>query len=105
MWFWGSAAGWLPSNTSRACERNRIGNHPYPPMTSLRDLPSIEQLLQLSHRLINEYGRPLTLGALRSTLDEARARFKAKPEAGLPSMDVILSQAESHLTAWTASTL
>ena len=74
-------------------------------MTSLRDLPSIEQLLQLSHRLINEYGRPLTLGALRSTLDEARARFKAKPEAGLPSMDVILSQAESHLTAWTASTL
>lgn len=74
-------------------------------MTSLRDLPSIEQLLQLSHRLINEYGRPLTLDALRSTLDEARTRFKAKPEAGLPSTDVILSQAESHLTAWTASTL
>ena len=74
-------------------------------MTSLRDLPSIEQLLQLSNRLINEYGRPLTLDALRSTLDEARTRFKAKPEAGLPSTDVILSQAESHLTAWTASTL
>ena len=74
-------------------------------MTSLRDLPSIEQLLQLSNRLINEYGRPLTLDALRSTLDEARTRFKAKPEEGLPSTDVILSQAESHLTAWTASTL
>ncbi len=74
-------------------------------MTSLRDLPSIEQLLQLSNRLINEYGRPLTLDALRSTLDEARIRFKTKPEAGLPSTDVILSQAESHLTAWTASTL
>ncbi|HET6821509.1 MAG TPA: L-seryl-tRNA(Sec) selenium transferase [Anaerolineales bacterium] len=74
-------------------------------MTSLRDLPSIEQLLQLSNRLINEYGRPLTLDALRSTLDEARTRFKAKPEAGLPSTDVILSQAESHLSAWTASTL
>ena len=74
-------------------------------MTSLRDLPSIEQLLQLSNRLITEYGRPLTLDALRSTLDEARARFKAKPEAGLPSADVILSQAESHLSIWTVSTL
>ncbi|HEU4745339.1 MAG TPA: L-seryl-tRNA(Sec) selenium transferase, partial [Anaerolineales bacterium] len=74
-------------------------------MTSLRDLPSIEQLLQNSNKLIREYGRPLTLEALRVTLDEARARFKDRPEAGLPSTDVILSQAESHLAAWTASSL
>ena len=74
-------------------------------MTSLRDLPSIEQLLQLSSHLINEYGRSLTLDALRLTLEEARARFKAALEAGLPSIEDILTQAESHLMTWTASTL
>ena len=82
-------------------------------MTSLRDLPSVEQLLQRAEHLIHEYGRPLTLDALRLTLEEARARFKlvpsdvegTKPEGGLPSTDRILSQAESHLTAWTAPTL
>lgn len=74
-------------------------------MTSLRDLPSIEQLLQNSNKLIREYGRPLTLEALRLTLAEARERFKDRPEGGLPSTDVILSQAESHLVAWTASSL
>lgn len=76
-------------------------------MTSLRDLPSVEQLLHApgADRLISQYGRPLTLDALRSTLDEARARFKATPEAGVPSREGILAQAESHLSAWTASTL
>jgi L-seryl-tRNA(Ser) seleniumtransferase len=74
-------------------------------MTSLRDLPSIEQLLQISNKLINEYGRPLTLEALRLTLDEARERFKDRPEVGLPSTEEILSRAESHLAAWTVSSL
>jgi L-seryl-tRNA(Ser) seleniumtransferase len=76
-------------------------------MTSLRDLPSVEQLLNAprADHLINEYGRPLTLDALRLTLDETRVRFKLEPEANLPSLDSILAQAESHLTAWTASTL
>lgn len=74
-------------------------------MTSLRDLPSVEQLLQQADHLLKEYGRPLTLDALRSTLDDARARFKSAPDAGLPSVEEILAQAESHLTAWTAPTL
>jgi L-seryl-tRNA(Ser) seleniumtransferase len=76
-------------------------------MNSLRDLPSVEQLLNAPHadHLIEEFGRPLTLDALRWTLDEARARFKTKPEVGLPSMDAIVSQAESQLTAWTNPTL
>ena len=51
------------------------------------------------------YGRPLTLDAIRITLDEARARFKLDPETVLPSTDVILAQAESHLAAWTRPTL
>ena len=74
-------------------------------MTSLRDLPSVEQLLQRSQELINEYGRPLTLDALRLSLEEARARFTANPEAGLLSTAAIFAQAESHLTAWTTPTL
>ena len=74
-------------------------------MTSLRDIPSVEQLLQRADDLIDKFGRPLTLDALRSTLDEARSRFKSRPEAGLPSTDLILSQADSLLAAWTASTL
>jgi len=74
-------------------------------MTSLRDLPSVEGLLQSAAHLIEVYGRPLTLDALRLTLDEARARFKTQPEADLPSTDGILTGAESHLIAWTRSTL
>ncbi len=76
-------------------------------MTSLRDLPSVEQLLNAppADHLIEEFGRPLTLDALRWTLDEARARFKTKPEAGLPSTDDIVAQAASQLAAWTSSTL
>ena len=74
-------------------------------MTNLRDLPSVDQLLQEGTHLIEAYGRPLTLDALRSTLDEIRARFRASPEAGLPSSDVILAEAEAYLTAWTTPTL
>ena len=74
-------------------------------MTSLRDLPSVEGLLQNSKKLIEEYGRPLTLDALRVTLEEVRARFKDTPEVGLPSTEQILSRAESTLGAWTASSL
>lgn len=74
-------------------------------MTSLRDLPSVEKILGLADHLIQEFGRPLTLDSLRSTLDETRARFKSKPEAGLPSVNDILSQAESRLRAWTSPTL
>ena len=74
-------------------------------MTSLRDLPSVEKLLGSADSLLKEFGRPLTLDALRATLDEARARFKTKPEAGLPSTDTILAQTGSRLTAWTSATL
>jgi L-seryl-tRNA(Ser) seleniumtransferase len=82
-------------------------------MTSLRDLPSVEQLLQLSGDLLATYGRPLTLDALRSTLDDVRARFKLALNSGegtdpglvLPSTEEILSRAESRLSMWTQPTL
>ncbi|MFZ5884795.1 MAG: L-seryl-tRNA(Sec) selenium transferase [Chloroflexota bacterium] len=74
-------------------------------MNSLRDLPSVEQLLQHAAHLIETYGRPLTLDALRETLDDARARFKSDPQTVLPSLDLILAEAESRLAAWTKPTL
>jgi L-seryl-tRNA(Ser) seleniumtransferase len=76
-------------------------------MTTLRDLPSVEQVLQTktAAELIAQFGRPLTLTAIRSILDEIRARFKLDPEPVLPSIELILAQTESTLSAWTMPTL
>ena len=74
-------------------------------MISLRDLPSVEVLLQSAGKLIDAYGRPLTVDAIRLTLDEIRSRFRRDPETVLPSTDVLLARAESHLSAWTSPTL
>ncbi|MBI5353178.1 MAG: L-seryl-tRNA(Sec) selenium transferase [Chloroflexi bacterium] len=76
-------------------------------MTTLRELPSVGQLLrtQTAAELIARYGRPLTLTAIRFTLDETRARFKLDPQPALPSIDMILAQADSTLSAWTKPTL
>lgn len=74
-------------------------------MSELRNLPSVEQLLKNAPQLIESYGRPLTLDALRATLDETRARFKADAETARPSIEVILAESESHLISWTKPTL
>jgi L-seryl-tRNA(Ser) seleniumtransferase len=76
-------------------------------MSQLRNLPSVEQLLQTqtATELIATYGRPLTLDAIRVSLDEVRTRIKATPQTDAPSTDNILTRAESHLSAWTAATL
>src|SRR6266498_411193 len=92
MWCSVSRVDWLPLNISCACAKKRTGNLPSLQMTSLRDLPSVEQLLQNANQLIAEFGRPLTLDALRLTLDENRTRFKTKPDEDLPSMEAILSR-------------
>jgi len=82
-------------------------------MNELRNLPSVEQLLNTATHLIERFGRPLTLDALRLTLDEIRARFKlalspvegTQPETALPSTDLILAESESRLREWTKPTL
>lgn len=76
-------------------------------MSNLRNLPSVESLLQTraAAELIAAYGRPLTLDAFRTELAEIRARFKADPEPALPTADEILALAESRLSTWTAPTL
>ena len=75
-------------------------------MTALRDLPSVEQILQTQSaaKLIAQYGRPLTLDAIRSTLEGIRARFRAG-QTDLPDQGMILSQASVMLTRWTSPTL
>ncbi len=74
-------------------------------MTNLRDLPSVEQLLQ-TPRLVDAiaaFGRPLTVQAVRVALDGVRAA--AKSGADLPSRDQIVARAESLLAEWTRPTL
>ena len=82
-----------------------MSNHLLTVMTGLRNLPSVEGLLQNAAGLISAYGRPLTLDALRGTLEDVRARFKTDPGHVLPTDDEILARAESRLSAWTQPTL
>jgi L-seryl-tRNA(Ser) seleniumtransferase len=74
-------------------------------MTSLRDLPSVDQLLQSvqSQEWIAFYGRPLTVEAMRSALQEARARYSQK--GSLPDRDALMQAVERMLQTWTAPTL
>ena len=74
-------------------------------MSELRNLPAVEQLLKKATHLIERFGRPLTLDALRVTLDDIRARFKTQPETALPSTELILAETEYHLITWTQPTL
>jgi L-seryl-tRNA(Ser) seleniumtransferase len=74
-------------------------------MTSLRDLPSVDQLLQSSQsqEWIATYGRPLTVEAIRNALNEARAGFSQT--GSLPERAELLQAIERSLHTWTAPTL
>lgn len=76
-------------------------------MITLRDLPSVEQILQTetAAELIARYGRPLTLTAIRSTLDKIRARFNSGEITNIPLRDLILAQTDALLAEWTNPTL
>jgi L-seryl-tRNA(Ser) seleniumtransferase len=70
-------------------------------MSSLRDLPSIDQLLQqpVVTSWISDFGRPLTLDALRQSLDLARQGFNQSKQ--IPANNEILDQAFKKLQGWT----
>jgi L-seryl-tRNA(Ser) seleniumtransferase len=74
-------------------------------MSSLRDLPSVDQLLQTSQaqEWIAVCGRPLTLEAVRSTLDDIRTRFRAGD--GLPEHAALLTKIGQRIAEWTAPSL
>jgi L-seryl-tRNA(Ser) seleniumtransferase len=74
-------------------------------VSSLRSLPSIDRLLKNETVLewVARFGRPLTLQALRLTLEDARNAFaKGQP---LPDEEALLGQARGYLETWAAPTL
>jgi L-seryl-tRNA(Ser) seleniumtransferase len=75
-------------------------------MTSLHDLPSVEQLLQTPRivELATAYGRPLTVDALRLSLDKVRAAVKSGADS-TPGRDALIARAESLLAEWTRPSL
>jgi L-seryl-tRNA(Ser) seleniumtransferase len=74
-------------------------------MSELRELPSVEQLLQTrdAQNLVELYSRPSTLEAIRVTLAELRAQHTA--QESLPQWQGILSMAQAKLVIWHKPTL
>lgn len=74
-------------------------------ITSLRDLPSVDQLLQAPQvqDWLAKYGRSLVLESIRKTLDQARLNFgQGKP---IPQQAEILTGIARVLEQWTTPTL
>ncbi len=71
----------------------------------LQDLPSVDSLLHThtTAELIASYGRPLTLAALRHTLETLRAHAETLPST--ISRENIIQRAHRTLEAWTTPTL
>jgi L-seryl-tRNA(Ser) seleniumtransferase len=76
-------------------------------MSRLSDLPSVERLLQTDDmgKLVRKHGRPLTLDAIRLTLDEFRSELKTAPDGDVPEMKAILGRTEAHLSDWEQPSL
>ncbi|MGA2489628.1 MAG: L-seryl-tRNA(Sec) selenium transferase, partial [Anaerolineales bacterium] len=74
---------------------------------NLRKLASVEQLLQtkLATELVASYGRPLTLQAIRSVLEDVRTHASTGKDLSLPDRENILTQIASLLKKWTSPTL
>lgn len=74
-------------------------------MNPLSALPSVDALLRNRETalLIARFGRPLTLEALRTTLESLRSQYQ--PEATLPDTSQIVQFAAEQLERWTTPTL
>lgn len=74
-------------------------------MSDLRNLPSVEQLLKtdIVEEWTSDYGRPLTLQAIRQTLDEVRSSYKAGTP--VPDHEALLARVQRHVEDWTQPTL
>lgn len=90
---------WTPVKQSRQLPRGG--------MSGLSSLPSVERLLQTEDvdLLVRKYGRPLTLDAIRLTLDELRREVKAAPDSVIPPPSVIVRRTESHLSRLERSSI
>lgn len=74
-------------------------------MSQLRQLPSVDLLLNTPQgsNLINAYGRPLTLSAIRNVLEDARENYPRNNI--IPDQTNLLDEAASRLNNWTEKTL
>lgn len=74
-------------------------------VSSLRQLPSVDQILQSSPVVdwIAQYGRPLTVAAIRATLEQLRASYRA--DTPLPDQPQIFRRIYQNLEDWTDSSL
>ncbi|NOY97668.1 MAG: L-seryl-tRNA(Sec) selenium transferase [Chloroflexi bacterium] len=76
-------------------------------MPDLRALPSVEKLLQTrtAAELVAAYGRPLTLQAIRTALNDIRARLSRGSAVTIPKHGRMLKKAQALLEDWTTPTL
>lgn len=74
---------------------------------TLRGLPSVEKLLQTkaAAKLVAAFGRPLTLQAIRSVLEDIRLSWGEGTQTTLPDREGLLEHAGDRLHEWTAPTL
>ncbi len=73
----------------------------------LRELPSVDELLKTSQasELIDAYGRPQTLEALRQALSDLRAQIRQKGDLPIPEKTHILGRAAALLETWMRPSL
>lgn len=73
----------------------------------LRQLPSVDQLLQheTSGRLISQYGRSLTIDAVRYVINQTRRAILQNDTAPNLADNVLLKKVENHLVEQIAPTL
>lgn len=72
-------------------------------MTSLRDLPGIDELIRAAPALVSEHGREAVVRALRQTVDEARQAIRAG--APVPSEAELIAGAAALLAQAARPTL
>lgn len=74
-------------------------------MNSLRDLPSVDQIIRTpqGNAWIASYGHPLAVEAIRNVLNEIRARYQKSK--GLPDKDALMENIACTLDAWVEPTL
>lgn len=70
---------------------------------TLRQLPSVDHLLQQADGLIADFGRSLTAQAIRDSLEAARAQIRGGNKA--PAAEELLARTASTLQDWLAPTL
>jgi L-seryl-tRNA(Ser) seleniumtransferase len=74
-------------------------------MSELRQIPSVDQLIKTETVMncISEYGRPLTVQAIRKVLEEVRSRHSDGDP--IPVEEDLLNRVIGKLASWTAPTL